>query len=241
MKQRSIAWLFAAAFAAALAPGMAAAQMLRMVSEFLPPSSMMENNVVVGRETAKVRDLLARAGIAYTIELLPWKRAYAQALREADTCVYSTTRTPEREALFRWVGPLNEAEWVLYGLASRNFSLRSLDDARGLVIGTVLGDARDEYLRARGLEVAPVTQEWLNPQKLLLGRIDLWAVGMAVDSRPFAGKEWEGMVVPLLTFNRVQTYLACNRQVPEAQLAAMQRAVSAMRRDGAMARHDLVK
>ena len=91
MKQRSIAWLRAAAFAvvlaAALAPGIAAAQTLRMVSEFLPPSSMMENNVVVGRETAKVRDLLARAGIPYTIELLPWKRAYAQALREADTCV----------------------------------------------------------------------------------------------------------------------------------------------------------
>lgn len=245
MKQRSLAWLLAAAFAvvlaAALAPGMAAAQTLRMVSEFLPPASMMENNVVVGRETAKVRDLLARAGIAYTIELLPWKRAYAQALREADTCVYSTTRTPEREAQFRWVGPLNEAEWVLYGLASRNFTLRSLDDARGLVIGTVLGDARDEYLRARGLEVAPVTQEWLNPQKLLLGRIDLWAVGMAVGSRPFAGKEWEGMVVPLLTFNRVQTYLACNKQLPEAQYAAMQRAVAAMRRDGAMARHDLLK
>ncbi len=224
MKQRARTRLVAAVCCAAalLAAGMARAQGLRMVSEHLPPSSMMEGNVVVGRETAKVRELLARARIPYTIELLPWKRAYAQALREADTCVYSTTRTPEREALFRWIGPLNEAEWILYGLASRHLALRTLDDARGL-------------------EVAPVTQEWLNPQKLLLGRIDLWAVGMAVDSRPFAGKEWEGMVVPLLTFNRVQTYLACNRQVPEAQLAAMQRAVSAMRRDGAMARHDLVK
>ena len=243
MKQRARTRLVAAVCCAAalLAAGMARAQGLRMVSEHLPPSSMMEGNVVVGRETAKVRELLARARIPYTIELLPWKRAYAQALREADTCVYSTTRTPEREALFRWIGPLNEAEWILYGLASRHLALRTLDDARGLAIGTVLGDARDDSLRQRGLQTAPVTQEWLNPQKLLLGRIDLWAVGMAVDSRPFAGKEWEGMVVPLLTFNRVQTYLACNRQVPEAQLAAMQRAVSAMRRDGAMARHDLVK
>jgi len=242
MKQRSFVWRLAAAFCLALLMrGMAAAQTLRMVSEVLPPASMMENNVVVGRETAKVRDLLARAAIAYTIELLPWKRAYAQALREADTCIYSTTRTPEREALFRWIGPLNEAEWILYGLASRNFNLRSLDDARGLVIGTVLGDARDEYLRARGLAVAPVTQEWLNAQKLLLGRIDLWAVGMAAGSRPFAGKEWEAMVVPLLTFNRVQTYLACNRQLPESQYGAMQRAVAAMRRDGAMARHDALK
>ena len=231
-----MAWLLAVAL---LVPALAGAAGVRIVGEHLPPSSMMEGNVVVGRETTKVREIMARAGIAYSIELLPWKRAYAQAVREADTCIFSTTRTPEREAQFRWIGPLTEAEWVLYGLVSRHFSLRNLDDARGLVIGTVLGDARDEYLRAHGLEVAPVTQEWLNPQKLLLNRIDLWAVSMAVGSRPFAGKAWEGKVEPLLTFNRVQTYLACNRHLPEAQAAAMQRAATAMRRDGSMAREHI--
>lgn len=237
MKQGRMAWRLAALLLTL--PVAAGAQGVRIVGEHLPPSSMMEGNVVVGRETMKVREIMARAGIGYAIELLPWKRAYAQALREPDICIFSTSRTQEREALFRWIGPLNEAEWVLYGLAERRLALRTLDDARGLVIGTVLGDARDDYLRQRGLNVAPVTQEWLNPQKLLLGRIDLWAVGMAVGSKPFLGKEWEGKVVPLLTFNRVQTYLACNKQLPEAQAAAMQRAAAAMRRDGSMAREQL--
>ncbi|PMQ11394.1 ABC transporter substrate-binding protein [Janthinobacterium sp. AD80] len=236
MKQASMARLLAAAL---LMPALAAAADVRIVGEHLPPSSMMEGNVVVGRETRKVREIMARAGIRYTIELLPWKRAYAQALSAADTCIFSTSRTQEREAQFRWIGPLNEAQWVLYGLAERHLALRTLADARGLVIGTVLGDARDDYLRQHGMEVAPVTQEWLNPQKLLLGRIDLWAVGMAVGSKPFAGKAWEHKVVPLLEFNRVQTYLACNRQMPEAQAAAMQRAAAAMRRDGSMAREQL--
>ena len=234
MKQGRMAWLLAAALLLPLATATAAG--VRIVGEHLPPSSMMENNTVVGRETLKVREIMARAGIAYTIELLPWKRAYAQALREPDTCIFSTSRTVEREAQLRGIGPLNEAEWVLYGLAERRLALHTLDDARGLVIGTVLGDARDGFLRQRGLTVAPVTQEWLNPQKLLLGRIDLWAVGMAAGSKPFAGKEWESKVVPLLTFNRVQTYLACNKLLPEAQAAAMQRAAAAMRRDGSMAR-----
>lgn len=235
MKQGSMAWLLAAL----LLPTLAAAADVRIVGEHLPPSSMMEGNVVVGRETLKVRDMMARAGLSYSIELLPWKRAYAQALREADTCIFSTSRTQEREAKFRWIGPLNEAEWILYGLAERHLTLHTLADARGLVIGTVLGDARDDYLRQHGMSVAPVTQEWLNPQKLLLGRIDLWAVSMAVGSKPFVGKEWAGKVVPLLTFNRVQTYLACNKQLPEAQVAAMQRAAAAMRRDGSMAREQV--
>lgn len=231
-----MAWLLAAAL---LLPPAAVAAGLRIVGEHLPPSSMMDGDTVIGRETRKVREIMARAGISYSIELLPWKRAYAQALAAADTCIFSTSRTPEREARFRWIGPLNEAQWVLYGLAERHLALRTLADARGLVIGTVLGDARDEYLRQQGMSVAPVTQEWLNPQKLLLGRIDLWAVGMAVGSKPFAGKEWDSKVVPVLEFNRVQTYLACNKQIPEAQALAMQRAAAAMRRDGSMAREQL--
>ena len=213
---------------------------LRIVGENLPPSSMMDGETVVGRETGKVRELLARAGVSYQISLLPWKRAYAQTLSEFDTCIYAAIRTPEREKLFRWIGPLNEGQWVLYGLASRNLAFQSLADVRGLSIGTLLGDARDDYLRQRGFDVAPVTQEWLNPQKLLMGRIDLWAVSVSNGTRPFAGKSWEDKVVPVLTFNRVQTYLACNGGVPEAQLLARQRAVTAMRRDGSMARHDQV-
>lgn len=102
MKQASMARLLAVAL---LMPALAVAAGLRIVGEHLPPSSMMEGNVVVGRETTKVRDIMARAGIAYSIELLPWKRAYAQALREADTCIFSTSRTQEREAQFRWIGP----------------------------------------------------------------------------------------------------------------------------------------
>lgn len=222
----------------ALLAGAAAAGPLRIVGENLPPSSMMDGELVVGRETGKVRELLVRAGVSYQIKLLPWKRAYAQAQNEVDTCIYATTRTPEREKLFSWIGPLNEGQWILYGLASRRLVAQRLDDVRGMTIGTLLGDARDDYLRQRGFDVAPVTQEWLNPQKLLMGRIDLWAVGVASGTRPFAGKPWEDQVVPVLTFNRVQTYLACNKAVPEAQVQAMQRAVTAMRRDGSMARHD---
>ena len=222
----------------ALLAGAAAAGPLRIAGENLPPSSMMDGELVVGRETGKVRELLVRAGVSYQIKLLPWKRAYAQAQNEVDTCIYATTRTPEREKLFSWIGPLNEGQWILYGLASRRLVAQRLDDVRGMTIGTLLGDARDDYLRQRGFDVAPVTQEWLNPQKLLMGRIDLWAVGVASGTRPFAGKPWEDQVVPVLTFNRVQTYLACNKAVPEAQVQAMQRAVTAMRRDGSMARHD---
>jgi hypothetical protein len=54
-------------------------------------------------------------------------------------CIFSTARTPERDALFKWVGPTDEAEWVLLGRADHSFQLRSLEDARPLRIGTYNG------------------------------------------------------------------------------------------------------
>jgi polar amino acid transport system substrate-binding protein len=86
-----------------------AAPYLSITTESSPPSSMLENGRVVGIATDKIRVVMERAGVTHDIMLLPWKRAYAAALQQANGCVYSATRTPEREALFKWIGPTDEA------------------------------------------------------------------------------------------------------------------------------------
>ncbi len=209
---------------------------LLITTEHAPPSSMKEGDEIVGRETDKIRDMLARAAIPYKIDLLPWKRAYTLAQQQANTCVYSTSRTPEREQQFKWVGPTDEAEWIFMGRADHTFQLRTLEDARTLRIGTYHGDARDEFLRARGFNVEPVLSDASNPKKLLLNRIDLWAVGMRAGSHTLAPLTHSGEIVPLLTFHRVKVYLACNRAVDDALIERMNAALDTMRRDGTFAR-----
>jgi polar amino acid transport system substrate-binding protein len=219
-------------------PARSAAGALFIAGEHAPPASMKEGDEVTGRETEKVREMLARAAIPYKIDILPWKRAYTMAQQNPDTCVYSTSRTPEREKQFKWVGPTDEAEWVFIGRADRTFPLRTLEDARPLRIGTYHGDARDEFLRARGFNVEPVQNDASNPKKLLLKRIDLWAVGMragAPTPLQWAGAD-KGEIVPLLTFHHVKVYLACNPAVPDALVEKMNAALDAMRRDGSFVR-----
>ena len=53
---------------------------LYIATEYSPPTSMQSGDTVIGSATDKVREAMVRAGIPYTIELLPWKRAYAAAL-----------------------------------------------------------------------------------------------------------------------------------------------------------------
>jgi len=215
----------------------ARAGVLYITTESAAPSSMSDSDgQVIGIATDKVRAVLARAGQAYTIELLPWKRAYAAARERPDACVYATTRTPEREASFKWVGPIDSAEWVLMARANEPISLRTLDDARPYRIGTYNGDARDQFLRSRGFRVDPAPNDLTNPRKLLLGRIDLWAAALRVGSPVLEQNGWAGKIVPVLVFNRLEVFLACNRAVPDALIKRLSAAVVALEQEGAMQR-----
>jgi polar amino acid transport system substrate-binding protein len=187
---------------------------------------------VNGSGADKVREIMARTGIAYTIEVLPWKRAYAAALARADACVFSTTRTPEREHLFKWIGPTDEGEWVLLARADRKLQINSLEDARTLRIGTYSGDARHEYLSSRGFLVEPAPNDLLNQKKLLMNRIDLWAASLRKGSAVLEQNGWAGTIVPVFTFARIKVYLACNAALPDALVDKMNAALDAMAKDG---------
>lgn len=219
--------------------GTAAAAPLTITTEHMPPSSMRgADGIITGRATDKIRELMARTGTDYQIDLLPWKRALMMAQTQPHTCVYSTSRTPEREARFKWVGPTDEAEWQFWGRADHSFPLNTMDDARKLRIGTYLGDARDEYLRSHGFNVDAVNNDAVNPHKLLLNRIDLWAVGIR-NGATFPGHpDWSDKVVPLMVFHRVKVYLACHPSVPDALIDKLNATLAEMRRDGTVARID---
>lgn len=205
---------------------------LQLMTEMSAPYSMREGGRVVGISTDMVREILERSGVAYSIDVLPWKRAYTQALERQDGCVYSTTRTPEREPLFKWIGPIGEADWVLMARADRKLNPQTLDDARPYRIGTYNGDARDVYLRERGFHVDPAPNDLTNPRKLMLGRIDLWAASTRRSGSLLARLGYAGKIVPVLVFNRIHLYLACNRAVPDELVTRMNGAVEAMERDG---------
>ena len=224
--------LYASAAFAAPAAAPPAPLTLYIVGEPSPPAAMREGDDITGRETEKIRMLMQRSGTNYRIDLLPWKRAYVLVQQRPDMCVYSMSRTPEREALFNWVGPTDEADWVFYGRAEQNLRLRTLEDARPLRIGTYAGDARDSFLRAHGFNVDSTPNDATNPEKLLAHRIDLWAVGIRAGSGPLTQFAWSDRLVPVLTFNHINVYLACNRAVPDAVILQLNTTLATLRRDG---------
>jgi polar amino acid transport system substrate-binding protein len=162
-----------------LLPLLAAAQPLRIVTEELPPYNMTVNGQVTGLGTEVVQAVLKEAGLAGTpIQAMPWARAYDIALNQENVLIYSITRTPQREKLFKWVGVIAPTHTFLFALNGRVPALKSLDDARRYQIATVNGDAGEQYLTARGFAIGrnlqSSTRYELNYEKLKGGRVDLW-------------------------------------------------------------------
>ncbi|WP_018152213.1 substrate-binding periplasmic protein [Leeia oryzae] len=214
---------------------LAQADSLHLVTEENPPYNTLVHGRISGLATEKTIELMRRANMAYELELLPWARAYMMASNLPKTCVFSTTRTMERESKFRWVGPLGINQWILYGKADRHIHLQTLEDARPYLIGTYTSDVGDTFFRERGYRVDAAPDDDLNPKKLLANRIDLWVSSPFKAQTVLVAENAQETIVPVLTFNKAELYLACNLAMPERTVARLNRILGEMQKDGTSA------
>ena len=208
------------------------ASALILTTEDYPPLNFSTNGgkTVTGSSTDIMREVLKRTGVSGTITLYPWVRAYGMGKDEKDTCVFSATRTPAREKLFKWVGPLSPDVWTLYAKADSTITAKTLEDAKKYKIGGYQGDSKAIFLKDKGYTIEEVSNEEQNIKKLEAGRIDLWAGSSLVS--PWLAKNMKIQIKPVLSYNEVQMYTACNLSVPDADIAKMNEAIKAIKADG---------
>lgn len=151
---------------------------ITVVTEELPPYNMTVDGKMTGMATEIVEAVLAEAGEEARIQSAPWARAYDVALNSENVLIYSIARTPQREALFKWVGIVAPMRWFLFSLPGTEFNLKSLEDARQYQIATVKEDVGEQYLVDKGFVIGRNLQSsnkyGHNYEKLKAGRVDLW-------------------------------------------------------------------
>jgi polar amino acid transport system substrate-binding protein len=214
----------------------AGAETLHLLTEDSGRFGYVEGNAVKGIMVDLMREVAGRAGVDASIDLLPWKRAYDGALTNPDTCVFSTTMTPDRLPLFKWVAPMIFNNWALLALKSRHIRLARLEDARPYVVGVYQGDARESYLRQRGFMLAPVNRNELNIAGLTSGRIDLWASSSYTPIQ--MGPDIADKVETVLEFRSVELGLACNMAVPDTTIARLNQALAQVRAEHGYSKGD---
>ncbi len=234
--------LFAFLPAVQAQPTAAESPLLVLATEDYPPFNMRisqqvrggSRDEITGISTDIVLRVMERTGIPHEIGIYPWERAYKMALEQPHHGVFSTTRTEAREPLFRWVGPLVSNNWVMFRRrGDENVTVKSLEEAKQYRVGGYQGDAIEQFLRgAQFPQLDVATNDQLNVNKLLRGRIDLWATSEAMGPYLAARLGKAAEIEPAFTFQETQMYLALHRETSDARVAQLQTALDGLRAEG---------
>lgn len=208
---------------------------LRIYTENSPPANYLDQGNLKGRSVEIVREILHRLKLPDNIQAVPWARGYTLALTESDAALFSTTRLPQREKLFKWVGPLYSQTWGFYAKRDSALKINSLAQAKTVSrIGTYYKDAKEQYLLANGFQNLVSTKKNLsNIRHLMDGSIDLWV--SSDFNMPYLAKQAglnPDQLKLVFPFKRVQNYIAFSIQSPDSLVNLWQQTLDELKQDG---------
>jgi polar amino acid transport system substrate-binding protein len=210
------------------------AQELLIYTENNPPASYMVNDRPEGDAVNIVREILHRLGQPDTIELVPWARGYNLALKKPYVALFSTTRSPEREKLFKWVGPLYSHKWAFFKKRGNPIRISSLKDAKKVErIGTYREDAKKQFLEQNGFtNLVETSNNTTNVLHLMKGNIDLW---ISSDfSMPYIANQ-AGLnsqeIEKAYTIKSVDNYIVFSIQTPDKIVDAWQQTLDHIKKE----------
>ncbi len=226
----AVLFVFAVGTAGGTSRAASSQPLYQVFTEELPPVHYTLHGQRVGIATDIVRAIFAEAGLRCAISSYPWKRTYAKVLHTPASFVYTINRTPQRERLFHWIGPILPKRTYLYRLSSRDdIEVRGMDDLKRYRTAVILGYALTSRLTAAGLR--PGRELVVCPDKdnqmrvFLSGRADLvtgneYTIGRALKT---SGRQRDA-VTPALLMNEQGYYLGANLQTPATVIDSLRRA-----------------
>lgn len=182
-----------------------------------------------------VRALLADLGVADQIQDVPFARGLMLVQQRDQVAFFNLDRTPEREDLVQWVGPISSDLDVLYESADHPTGIQNLDDARGKRICVLRANVHDRKLSALGFSELVRARSYEQCLKLLdAGRVDLAA--SAVETLPekltATGIEPQRVRRTPVVLMRTDGYIALSRTTPPAEVARWSEALARLKASG---------
>lgn len=156
------------------------AEDLTYYTEDYPPYNYEKNGELTGISVDTLKLVWEEMGVApRKINLVPWARGYNKLKKASGTCLFATTRTPERENLFKWACPVAAGSRnVLIAKKDRNISIDSIEDANQFKVGAIRDDVAEQLFLSEGgnkSKLESVAKMETNLKKLEADRIDLIA------------------------------------------------------------------
>jgi len=154
---------------------MAAETLTFYTEEWKPFNFTNDRGEIDGFTTAIVKKIAENLETKTATVLLPWSRALDAAQQAKNRVIYSVYRIPERENLFKWVGPIYQVDTMLWGLKSKAFPINSIEDAKKYRISVQADSAYAIALEKKGFDKNKIELNYVQTdiRMVLGGRADL--------------------------------------------------------------------
>lgn len=189
---------------------------LRIVTEPWAPYVYLEDGQAKGIDYEVTAEVFKRLDVEVEWQFLPWKRCLAMIEQGLADGVLDIFQTEQRDSqLYYPSEPLSVVEFVLFYANARPQAANSLEDLRGLTVGTSPGYTYGAAFSESPLftrEPAPTHEA--NFGKLQRGRIDLLITDRRVGRYMIKSLGLEQQISELpLVVSRQSQYLAVRRNV----------------------------
>lgn len=206
---------------------------LNYVTESYYPYNYIEDDRVIGISADLLREVWRQLEVPeQNIHLMPWARVCSMIRNDPGTVAFSMARTPDRETLFKWAGPISTTRFALFALKDSEIEINDIPDLKGLEIGTVRDDFADEELfrRAPFAFRHKVNDVMLNVRKLQEGRLDLIAYEADSLHRFLLAHDIDPTNFKLVyILKTVDIYYAFHKSMPESVLQSFQQSLDTIR------------
>ena len=218
------------------------AQNLKIFTENYPPFNTKTNNVITGSSVEVLAEIFKQINSPQTkdeIVLTNWSRAYSTALKKNNAMVFSTSKTKEREPLFKWVGPIGKVKIGLIALKSKKIKIDKVSDLNNYKIGAVLNDVGEQLLLNNGVDKKNIKyvrgEDAINIsfRKLEKDRIDMFSFVTKVafsDARVNGFDTSKYEVIYIL--KRTELYFAFNINTDDKIINKWQKALDIIKSNG---------
>ncbi|MFB2679905.1 substrate-binding periplasmic protein [Shewanella mangrovisoli] len=211
---------------------------LNIYTEEWAPISFSIDGKPDGLAVQVVQEIQKRVNNQDPIKVVPWARGWKIMTEQANTVLFTMTRTPEREQLFSMIGPVAVGTTNFYALKNSQLNIRSIDDAKqAKAVGVYRSSVEEQLLMEHGLtNLAPSSTPLLSAKQLMKRRIDLWCNAnlTAPSILAEAGASIDD-VKSLYTISANHLYIAFSKGTPSEEIDKWKEALISIKADGTFA------
>ncbi len=210
---------------------------IQIFMDHFPPYNYMENGEPKGFATDIVKRIMKTSNVNFKIKSFPHSRLHLMFEGKKGIVAYVLFRTPEREDLYKWIGPIATDHVHIYKKKGSQLIINNIDDAKnnGPISTFAKGVILSRLVEMGFTNLEKVTNVDSTILMLLHDRVSLMAglpdlsIKYWLEQNKYSSDALSKTAIRIASFDM---YILCSKDIPDRIVKKWQTALDALKSSG---------